>query len=74
MKIFKEIKNYEIFPNYIKTNTFLNIFIRKYLIEKKDNGIPYIFQDLSFYNFKKFLVNFENLPLIEKNSNQIYNE
>jgi len=54
------------------------VFVKKYLIDKNDNGVPNILKDLSFMNYKKFTINFENLILQDKiNQNQsipLYNE
>lgn len=78
LNIFKEIKSYEMYPNYIRTQTFLDVFIKKYLIEKNDPGIPLTLKDLSFIKYKKFLNNFENIPLIDISKNTqsipVYNE
>jgi len=66
--IIREIKSYEIYPNYIRTQTFLDVLIKKFLIDKNDSGVPQIFRDLSFINYKKFLNNFQNVPLQDKNN------
>ena len=57
--IFEEMKTYEFKMNYIKSSTFIEIYIKKHLISKIDNdvynGIPQSLRNLSFHNYYKFL-------------------
>lgn len=74
LKVFEEIKDYQITNNYIRTQTFADLVIKKYLIENHGFGLPNIFKHLSFYNVKKFLTSLENVPYYqnqysENNSN-----
>jgi hypothetical protein len=62
LKVFEEIKDYQISKNYIRTQTFADLVIKKYLIENQGLGLPNIFKHLSFYNVKKFLTSLENVP------------
>lgn len=69
LEIYKELKDFEVYPNYLRTQSFINIFIIKHVIENKSNGVPRIFHSLSFFNYKKFTAYFESIPASEKNKN-----
>ena len=64
--IFEEMKTYEFKMNYIKSSTFIEIYIKKHLISKIDNdvynGIPQSLRNLSFHNYYKFIkyLDYEN--------------
>ena len=80
LNVFYELKQFQIFPNYIRSITFKDIFIIKNLYENKNPGIPSVFKYLSSHNNNKLIKNFENLEFdeeeISKNplKGQRYNE
>ena len=66
MRIYEDIKKYETYPNYIRTNEFYDVFFHKYVLDRSDLGVPKIFKNLSFFNLKRFVSCFENIPLHDK--------
>jgi len=73
LKIFEEIKEYQISKNFIRTHNFYDIVMKKHLIDKNGLGLPNIFKHLSFYNIKKFLTLLENIKLYKGFSSENYN-
>lgn len=57
--IFEELKIYETQKNFIEISTFVEIYIKKYLIEGLNEGVPQSLRDLSFHNYNKFIKYFE---------------
>jgi hypothetical protein len=50
--IFDELKSYEIQKNFIKVNTFIEIYFKKY---SRSKGLPETIKSLSFHNYSKLL-------------------
>jgi len=67
LNIFYEIQTYEVYPGYIRSQTFKDIFLCKNLLELKSTGIPSIFNFLSSYNINRLLKNFENVLFYHNN-------
>jgi hypothetical protein len=57
--IYEELKSYETQKNFIDISIFVEIYIKRYLIEVEHEGVPQTLRDLSFHNFNKFIKYFE---------------
>jgi hypothetical protein len=67
LKIFEELKNTELQKNYIRTKSFVDIYIKKFMLEQKSNGISICTSQLSFHNFQNFINFFEFVSKTENN-------
>jgi hypothetical protein len=59
LQIYDELRSTELQKNYVRTKSFIDIYIKKYIIEVGSDGIPIGIYRLSFHNFRKFLNFFE---------------
>lgn len=71
--IVDELKSYEVQKNYIRISTFIEVYLKKYLIESNNQGIPESLRMLSFHNFNKLIKFFEFNPGVNSNMNAVNN-
>lgn len=57
--MFLDLKSLEIQSGYIKISSFINNYLKNYLVDSKFDGIPQSIIRLSYHNFKKLLNLFE---------------
>ena len=75
IQIYHEVRLTEIQKNYIRTRSFIDIYIKKFITEIGTDGISFGVSRLSFHNFRKFLNFFEfysNINHEENNQIEIY--
>jgi hypothetical protein len=72
--IYDEMKCFETQTNFIKIFSFIEIYIKKYLINSNNSGIPANIRSLSFHNFIKFIKLFELPSPMASNSGGEKNE
>ncbi len=63
-EIYNYIKSFEIQKNFIRTTTFVEAFVIKYLVDTVNEGVYPTIRSLSFHHYNKFVKAFE---VIEKN-------
>jgi hypothetical protein len=71
--IYDEIKQQETQKNFVRIATFVDIYIKKYLINSNSAGLPSSMRSLSFHNYNKFLKYFEIPSPIDENADNINN-
>ncbi len=55
----EELRLYEVQNNYIRISMFIEVFVKKYIVDSSDSCLPQSLRMLSFHNYSKFMKHFE---------------